>query len=204
MFWNAHRYFELEHLRQRAITWPKRAGRLAGHQLEKVIEESGDGHKISYKPRFNLAYEYYERGETRKSIYLTLGLRRLTRAAGKRLEDRFMRQRDFWVRTDPDGELPGCLTPGPQVMGWAYLLRAVLPLVIVHQALYWQVVPTVYLLSLVGLLFFWRLSNVQYQNGRLEASLEPINNQARPQVQTKVIEAIPLPEAIALKEKLPG
>lgn len=192
--------FDVERERQRVITSPCTVARITAGNLR---EASGDD-KGGYLPELDIPYQYYQQGQVKRGKLIAPGNVRLLPTHARVLEEYIRREEKFLVHIDPDGEDQPCLTPGPILIGWWYVIK----LMVLIAAGVLLVRFTEYYLAMFFLLIYFpsviKSGFSAYYPAGLVHWLRPAKDgvEARPQVQSNVMQAMKLPHVLTPKEKL--
>lgn len=187
--------FRAERERQKIITRPKVIARMGDVSLVKAPPDKNDEQE-SFFAELEVPYQFYQQATPVAGTRVAPGEMRLKPTQSTMLNYTLTQHPEVYAFIDPKGEAEPCLTPGPSLFGWAYILKVLL-VVIVTAALGWWLeqgfAMMVVLWTAIGV-----LTNQfgEFYTTDLHKWLEPVNTvaeapeqMARPQVQTDVDEA---------------
>lgn len=187
--------FRAERERQKIITRPKAVARTGKVSMIKAPLTKKDEQE-SFYAELEQPYHFYQQATPVAGTRVAPGDMRLKPKQSELLVKTLAEHGEVYAFMDPAGEAVPCLTPGPSLFGWAYILKVLL-IVIAATSLGWWLgmgfAMMVVLMTAIGV-----LTNQfgEFYTTDLHEWLEPVNTvaeapeqQARPQVQTDVDEA---------------
>lgn len=127
--------FRAERERQKIITRPKAIARTGEVSMIKAPLAKKDEQE-SFYAELEQPYHFYQQAAPVAGTRVAPGEMRLKPTQSTMLNYTLTQHPEVYAFIDPKGEAAPCLTPGPSLFGWAYILKVLL-VVIVTAALGW-------------------------------------------------------------------